>query len=269
MRLIKMLLILLPSMLISNTSENGISVNNVLVCYGRLNPEDIKGYSYVILESQYYNIYEINKIKAQNEKVVAYISLGEVNAHAPYFKRFENCTFGKNEIWNSHYLNLKAEKTTETIMDIISNILTLGYDGFFFDNIDNFTSFGPQPNQKKELIQLLKTINDTYPNHIFLQNAGLEIIDETAPYVDAVIMESVATDYTFDEKGYKLRNKNDFDEYVSKLKHIKKKHKLPIILIEYADTMKLRDDVQKRIKSLHFDYFIGNIDLQRLPQFSK
>lgn len=264
-----MLLILLPSMMISNTLENGISGNNVLVCYGRLNPEDIKGYNYVILESQYYNIYEINKIKSQNKKVVAYISLGEVNAHAPYFKRFENCFFGKNEIWDSHYLDLKIPKTTETIMDIISNILTLGYDGLFFDNIDNFTSFGPQPDQKKELIQLLTTINEKYPNHIFLQNAGLEIIDQTAPYVDAVIMESVATDYTFDDKNYKLRNQIDFENYVRELKNINKKYKLPIILIEYADSIKLRDQVQKRIRSLRFDSFIGNIDLLRMPEFSK
>ena len=89
MQLIKILLFVLPSILVTNVFGNGIIKNSVLVCYGRLEPETIKGYKYVILESQYYNIYEIQIIKSQNEKVVAYISLGEVNANSQYFNHLK------------------------------------------------------------------------------------------------------------------------------------------------------------------------------------
>jgi hypothetical protein len=263
-----MFLFILPSMLVTNTSGNGISKSTVLVCYGRLDPAEIKGYSYVILESQFYNIYEIRKIKSQNEKVIAYISLGEVNANAPHFKELKDHTTGKNEIWDSYYLDLKSEKTVATLMRIIDNTLALGYDGLFLDNIDNFTSFGHEAAQRADLVSLLKKINDTYPDHIFMQNAGLELISETAPYVDSIIIESIATDYTFDDKKYKLRSEKDFNTYVEKLKAIKKNYNLPIILIEYADTQKLHDEVQRRIRSLRFDYFIGTIDLQGIPQFT-
>jgi len=268
MQLIKIILFVLPSILFSNVYGNGISKNSILVCYGRLEPETIKGYSYVILESQYYNIYEIKKIKSQNEKVVAYISLGEINANSQYYSLLKENSFGKNEIWNSHYLNLKLENTIEILMKMVKNTLAFGYDGLFFDNIDNFASFGPQSQQKAELINLLKAIDTQYPNHIFVQNAGIQIINETAPFVDAIMIESVASNYTFDDKKYKLREEKEFENYIEDLKIVNKKYELPIILIEYADNLKLRDAIQKRIKPSKFDYFIGNIDLQTIPKFS-
>ncbi|RTY93666.1 endo alpha-1,4 polygalactosaminidase [Flavobacterium sp. GT3R68] len=268
MRLIKMILFVLPSMLTTDMVGTGITKNSVLVCYGRLEPETIKGYTYVILESQYYNMYEIQKIKSQNEKVVAYISLGEVNANSRYFDLLKENSFGKNEIWNSYYLNLKSEKAIESLKEIIRNTLAMGYDGMFFDNVENFSTHGPQSQQRVELVNLLKDIDSEFPTHFFIQNSGIQLIDDSAPYVDAVVMESVATNYTFEDKNYKLRNETEYKEYIKELKSVRKKYHLPIILIEYADSITLHDAIQKRIKSSRFDYFIGNINLLTMPQFS-
>jgi endo-alpha-1,4-polygalactosaminidase (GH114 family) len=269
MRLIKIILFVLPSILTANVLANGTIKNSILVCYGRLEPETIKGYSYVILESQYYTIDEVQKIKSQNEKVVAYISLGEVNANSKYFELLKANSYGKNEIWNSYYLNLKSEKAIENLMEMVKITLDFGYDGLFLDNIDNFTSFGLQSEQKAELINLLKAINDGYPNHIFIQNAGIEIIGETVPFVDLVMVESVASNYTFNDKNYKLREEKEFKNYINKLETVSNEFNLPIILIEYADTMALFNAIQRRIKLSKFDCFIGNIDLQTIPKFSK
>jgi hypothetical protein len=269
MRLIKMFLFILPSVWFQDAFATVAARNSVLVCYGKLDPETIKGYSYVILEAQHYNIYELRKIKSQNEKVLAYISLGEVNGNAVHYDLLKNNTLGKNEIWDSYYINLKSEKTIDILMGIISEKLEMGYDGFFLDNIDNFNSFGTQPDQKPELLTLMRKIHETWPKHTFLQNAGLEMVSETAPYVDAIIIESIASDYTFNDKNYKLRDEQGFQNYVEKLKAIKKDYHLPVILIEYADTVALRDAIEKRIKPLGFDYFIGNISLQTIPEFTK
>src|SRR6187402_3330619 len=105
MRLIKFFLIILPSILVQIFFAIGPKKNTVLVCYGKLNAASIKGYGYVILESKHYTAAEVKKIKEQNEKVFAYISLGEVNAHAAHYKDLKGSTLGKNEIWNSYYLN--------------------------------------------------------------------------------------------------------------------------------------------------------------------
>ena len=269
MQLIKIILFVLPTLFVSDAFGNGINKNSVFVCYGRLEPESIKGYSYVILESKYYTFYEVQRIKSQNEKVVAYISLGEINANSSYFRQFNSDFSGKNEVWNSHYLNLKSEKTLEILMKMVDNIFANGYDGLFLDNIDNFSSFGPQSNQKEDVIQFIKKIKTDYFNHILIQNAGLELINETGQYIDSVVFESVASNYTFDDKSYKLRDEFEFDTYVNKLVSIKNQFQLPILLIEYADTIPLRNAIEKRIKPSRFDYFIGNINLQTMPKFIK
>lgn len=268
MQLIKMFLFVLPSLLVPGLFTSAYGRSTVLVCYGRLEPETIKGYGCVILEQEHYTSKEVRQIKSQNEKVLAYISLGEVNAHAKHYPLLKNNTLGKNTTWNSYYIDLKAEKTSQILMKIIGEAIDSGFDGFFLDNLDNYTVWGKQKDQRAEAVAFLKTIFEKYPHYTFLQNAGLDLIPETAPFVDGVVIESTATDYTFNDKKYKLRMETDFENRAMRLKELNQKYNLPIILIEYADTATLRDSVEKRIKNLGFDYFIGNIDLQTIPQFS-
>lgn len=267
MRLIKMFLFVLPSVLIPKVFA-ATGKANVLVCYGRLNPETVKGYNVVILEQEHYKPSEIKKMKTQNDKVLAYISLGEVNRHAKHYPLLKGSTLGKNQLWDSYYLDLTAEKTKQVLMKIIGETIAMGYDGFFLDNFDNFGPWGKQTAQKAELVALLKNIYDKYPHYTFLQNAGIDLIAQTAPYVDGVVVESVATDYSFTEKKYQLRADADFQQRASRLADISTQYKLPVTLIEYAGTEAMRAAVEKKISATGFDYFIGQIDLQKIPQFT-
>jgi uncharacterized protein (TIGR01370 family) len=267
MQLIKIFLYLLPSLLGATFFANSMKRSGVFVCYGKLKPESIKGYSYVILESKYYLPSDIRVIKSKNDNVFAYMSLGEVNVNANHYKELKYNILGKNNIWNSYYLDLKLEKTKEILLEIIDTTLAKGYDGLFFDNIDNFTSHGPQKNQKTELVNLLKIIKEKYPNKMFIQNSGLELIPETATYISALAVESVASNYTYKDMNYQLRNDKGFDNYMIQLQVITENYKIPIILIEYADSEMLYSEILKRIKPSGFEYFIGSIDLQTIPKF--
>lgn len=243
--------------------------STVLICYGKLKPETIKGYKYVILESKHYLPSNIRVIKSQNEKVFAYISLGEVNMHAVHYKNLKNNTLGKNKIWDSYYLDLSSPKTTEVLMTMIDQIFDKGYDGLFLDNIDNFTTHGPQKAQKAELVSLLKKINSKYPNKQFIQNAGMELADQTAPYINAIAVESIASSYDFTHKKYQLREKKEFEMLMDRAKSVNESTKVPVFLIEYSDSEKLNKQIMDRIRPSKFDYFIGNIDLQTLPKFKE
>lgn len=268
MRQIKLFLFVLTSALLGNFTTHAQAKKEVLFCYGKLKPQSIVGYKYVVLESKHYTKSEINLIKKNNEHVLAYISLGEVNAHSENYKKLKNNTLGKNENWNSHYLDLSAPKTVVSLMLIIEELLNDGYDGLFLDNIDNFSTFGPQKNHKEYLIKFLAKLRKEYPKLFFLQNAGLDLIEDTNKLVDAVAIESVATNYTFKDKKYKLRAEDEYKKFISRLKNIHTTYHLPIILIEYADTKKLHDAVVKRIAATNFSYFIGKIDLQTLPNYN-
>lgn len=265
MRRIKFLFWILPSLILTNITGNVSSKNTLLVCYGKLNPATVNGYNYVILESHHYNYAEIKQFKKQNKKVYAYISLGEVNIHSKLYKELKNSVLGKNNNWESYYLDLDSSQTISALMQSIQSILDKGFDGLFFDNIDNFSSYGPQVNQKKALIKLLQNINTKYPNHLFIQNSGYELVPETSTYIDALLFESIATDYSFSDKKYKLRDPKDYQTYINRLNTITKDYKLPILLLEYADTKNLYNQIIQRIKPTKFDYFIGKLDLQTIP----
>lgn len=269
MRLIKFLFYFFPTFLVTNFCNHDMKKSTVLICYGKLKPESIKGYNYVILESKHYLPSNIRVIKSQNEKVFSYISLGEVNANASHYTELKTHTLGRNKIWNSYYLDLKSPKTIEIIMAIVDETFSKGYDGLFLDNVDNFTIHGQQKEQKAELVGLLKKIKEKYPKKEFIQNAGIDLVPETASYLDAIAIESIATDYSFKSKRYKLRTKSEFDSQMVRLHLMNKTYKIPVILIEYADSVKLSNQVLERITPSEFDYFIGNIDLQSLPKFKK
>lgn len=269
MRRFNLFFFFLPALLGTSTINFPIDKSRLLVCYGKIEASKIKGYNYVILEGKNFSKDEITLIKKNNKKVVAYISLGEVNANASHYNLLKNNFLGKNDTWNSHYLDLKSEKTNIVLMLLIKKIVDKGFDGLFFDNIDNFGSFGPQKEQRKELIALIKKIKKQYPNHFFIQNSGAELIADTHQDIDAILFESVASNFSFKNNTYQLREETEYQSYLNRLNTLKKKYKLPILLVEYSDNQNLNASLIKRLANTNFDYFIGKIDLQTIPNYTK
>lgn len=269
MQHIKLFFCVLPSLLGFEVMADIDHKPNVFFCYGKLNPLEIRGFDYVILESKHFNASDIKKVKKLNGKVLAYISLGEVNSQSRLFKQLKDITLGKNENWDSYYLDLQSETTVQVLFSEIDRILADGYDGLFLDNIDNFTSFGFQKNQKSEIITFIEKIKGKYPEQFILQNAGIELVADTHKFVDGIVVESVASDYTFSDNKYKLRDEKAYDDYIKKLNQLRRKYKFPIILVEYADSAELYTEILTRIKKTNFLYFIGTIDLQGYPEFTK
>lgn len=243
--------------------------DDILVCYGKLNPKDITGYKYVIIESEHYSKEDVSIIKQNNEKVLCYISLGEVNEKANYYSDLKGFVNDKNEIWNSYYLNLNSLETKNALKCIIIEKLNKGFDGLFLDNIDNYGSYGKQFAQKQDLVLFLEELRVMYPSLFFIQNSGLQLIEETHELINAIAFESVASDYSFNTNTYAIRENPEYDKYINTLKEFEKKHKLPIILIEYAGNHKLFKRIESRVKQTKWSYFIGKIDLQTIPNYSK
>lgn len=269
MQPIKFFLWLLPSVLIPGTFSKNEDKSTVLFCYGKFNTALVKNYNQVIIEPFHFNLTEIKQLKKDNKQVLAYISLGEVNSQAKHYKKLKNITLGKNNNWDSHYLDLKSEKTKEVLLQLMTEAFDKGFDGMFLDNLDNFTQFGPQKEDKKEAIEFLKIIAAKFPNKVFYQNAGLELLENTHKYIDGVVVESVASSYTFKDKKYGLRNKQEFDTYINRIDSLKTKYNIKFILVEYADTKALYDKIALRLAKYKLDYFIGKIDLQTLPNYKK
>ncbi|MEN9336029.1 MAG: hypothetical protein RLZZ500_1016 [Bacteroidota bacterium] len=267
MQRIKFLLLFIPVILIIIAFNYTMRKESVLVCYGKLKPETVQGYHYVILESNHYLASNIRVFKAQNKKVFAYFSMGEVNENAPHYTELKDHTLGKNEIWNSYYLDLNTPKTREIILHVIESIFQKGFDGIFMDNFDNYAQFGPLKSQKAGIIALLKELKAKYPEKLFLQNAGMDLLQETHPYICGVAFESIASDYQFPTKTYRLREAKQYQMLVTTIQKMQAELKVPVVFIEYADQKVLADQIHQRIDTTDFEFFIGKIDLQTRPNF--
>jgi hypothetical protein len=139
----------------------------------------------------------------------------------------------------------------------------------FLDTVDTFSEWGPYPEKGDDLINMLAIIKERHPDFYLMQNAGLSLIPKSRTYINSMAIESVASDYSFEKAEYNLRKSTDFYQKLSLLKSIKTKNDLTIILIEYADAVKLYSRVKHEIAPLKWDYFIGQIGLQEIPKFKK
>lgn len=266
MPLTNFLIYLLPSFLFSSFCRLEQKEDKVLICYAKLKPELIKGYNMLIVEPKHYLPSNVRVFKKQNEEIFAYISLGEVNTNADHYAKVAQFTSGKNEQWDSHYLNLDSPQTIKVLLDIVAHIFATGYDGLFLDNIDNFTQFGPQKKQHQAVVELIKKIKKLYPNKKLIQNAGLELVPETAPYISSVAIESVASNYDFKHQTYQLSDDERWSNLRTAVLDTKYKYKKNILLIEYADNVPLKQAIIDRVDDLDCSLFIGTIDLQIQPQ---
>ena len=120
----KYLLLLLPIILFVQATKSPVCKNTVLICYGRLNPHDICDYDDVVLEADLYSKEDIEIIKRKNKIVLCYISLGEVNRNASYFKELRGEVNRKNPLWNSYQINLSHKITEEVLNKVIKNKAT-------------------------------------------------------------------------------------------------------------------------------------------------
>jgi endo-alpha-1,4-polygalactosaminidase (GH114 family) len=237
----------------------------VLVCYGKFEVEKVQGYDLVIVESSFFNFYEVAQLKKNNKKVVAYISLGEVNKNAVDYNFFKNKTLGNNTDWDSYYLDLTSEETVQFLKNKIDAILFMGYDGLFLDNIDNFCAFGAQKEHQNELLTFIDALKIKHPKSYIVQNAGLELVSKTRKNIDIILIESVITNFTFEDKKYKIREDKEAQEYLKKIDSICDPSKLPVILLEYSNSKRLNRQILKQANKTKHSFLISDINLQELP----
>jgi endo-alpha-1,4-polygalactosaminidase (GH114 family) len=244
----------------------GQSKQDLLVCYGKFDVNQVKGYQTIILEPAQFTKNDIDILKKNNIKIYGYLSLGEVSRTASFYPLLKDEVLGKNEHWNSYYLNLSSAKTKRVLLELIKSISNKGVHGLFIDNVDNFSSFGPQKEQQKEFLDFLKLIKSKFPELEIIQNAGSELLSQTNSIIKGILFESIFTNYLFHEKKYVIRSGDDFEQQFKKVEIAKKYKHIHIYLIEYANSTDAIDKIKRAIFKLQVSFFIGTIDLQALPK---
>jgi hypothetical protein len=143
-----------------------------------------------------------------------------------------------------------------------------GFSGIFLDTLDSFQSVIKDEFKRKlykeSLKKFVKRIKDKYPNLFIITNRGFEFLDkDLVGIVNAVVAESLYTNYDFLNKEYKFRTENDKMWLLDKLNKLKSLG-FKIIVIDYLPNKQKekRREIAKKILDHGFIPFITDINLQ-------
>ncbi|MDZ7680248.1 MAG: endo alpha-1,4 polygalactosaminidase [Fodinibius sp.] len=175
--------------------------------------------------------------------------------------------FGINENWDSPYLNL-ADSTVRSIMldKVMPNIMAKGFDGLFLDTIDDVAPYTERSHLQPYMLDIIQQMRERYSESVIIQNAGFFMLDRTHSYVDAVLIEDVATNYNFELGRYDLRPKSEYKEKVANIRRLASKYNKPFLIVDFALNEPLRNKAMSRLDTLDIPYFISTIELNDISK---
>lgn len=242
---------------------------NFGVVYSNVDVSEVEGYDLLIVEPYYFDKEKVQELHQKGTKVIAYISLGEVNPSRNYFEEFKALGFrGRNDDHGSYYIDLANKTVQDTfINNIIPSYIALGFDGLFLDTIDAVAPYSERKDQQENMVQLIKSIRETNPDKTIIQNAGFFLLSETKNYVDAVAIENVATGYNFQLQQYIIYDDAFTSDRIDLVNSLSKAHNLPVLVIDFAENLSNELIIRNKLKELNHPLFISNIGFVGLPEF--
>ena len=225
------------------------NISNYWIYYGSDCIDELSKYDPVIIEPYNYNKEDIERLKALNPniKVIAYLSVGEVNPSRPYFDECQDIIIGKNPYWDSYYVNVSSPLWEGIMINETKKFLSMGFDGVFLDTIDSAI----YNNQSNGVTELIKKLREVYPTIIIIQNRGFDMVDKTAPYIDGVLFEDFSTYYDFEENTAKYWEGNDL-EWINTQAEKLKQLNITVLTLDYVNDEEMAKYCIERTKEYGF-----------------
>ena len=200
-------------------------------------------------------------------KVLAYLSVGEIAADAPYRAEAvrRGLPFaGHNETWNSDLLDLADARWATFLADeIAATAAARGFDGFFLDTLDSVqlvarTDAAHNAAAKTGLVALVRRLHSNYPRAQIVINRGFFIFDEVREVIDGVLAESLFETRDFAAKKYRQVALAESDALLAALKKISAAGRAVYVLdyVDPADATRATADAQQ-IQALGFHAFVS------------
>lgn len=141
--------------------------------------------------------------------VLAYLSVGEVAADAPYradvlARRLPFA--GRNATWNSDLVDLTDPRWADFfVTQLAPAIVARGFDGFFLDTLDSIElAAGPAPARlaalRAGLVAVVRRLHAAFPTKRILVNRGFSSFDDLRDAIDGVLVESLFESHDFATK---------------------------------------------------------------------
>lgn len=176
----------------------------------------------------------------QTSQLFAYVSVGELNARAPYAKQFqEKWLIGNNTIWKTKVIDQSSPQWQQFFIEkVITPLWTKGYRGFFFDTLDSY-QLAAHDQQSRErqvagIIALIKLVKNRYPTAQLILNRGFELLPAVHKQVYAVAAESLFSSWDERQKKYEPVTETNRANLLVELQKVQQMG-LPVVVIDYVD----------------------------------
>lgn len=216
------------------------SRKSTAVFYGANLPTDVLAqYGRIVVEADNVKPQELDTLRSKGGDVFAYFSIGEVSPTRKWFSSIQpNWVLGDNHIWDSKVMDLTSLGWQDFLLEsIVDPLWKAGYRGLFIDTMDSFKLFANSDSQLKSqtkaLADLLRKINQRYPEMRLIANRGFEVLPSIGHLLEAVAAESLFASWDNGLKIFKETKKDDQEWLLKELHKIKKKLTVDIIIIDY------------------------------------
>ncbi|MEM9950470.1 MAG: endo alpha-1,4 polygalactosaminidase [Chloroflexota bacterium] len=239
---------------------------NFVVYYGQGLVGELAGYDVAIIQPQTLSDADLRLLNNSGTVTLAYLSVGEAESERDYYRdgRFdEDWVLGTNDIWGSEYVDVSEEEWQELIIELAGQYIAQGFRGVFLDTVDTVDLF---PNMDDDMVQLITTLRETYPNMVMIQNRGFSVLDETAPVLDGVMFESMSTSYNFETETYFQVEESVNQNLIQTLQQLQSDYDLQVLALNYApiDNQELIDYARENAIDNGFLASVSEITLQSI-----
>jgi len=180
-----------------------IAARNFIVYYGKGQTNKLSNYDIAIVEPAGHDAQSVKKMQLLNTLVFAYVSITEIPDYDPFKKLLSTADYLTvnsemiiNEQYQTQIVNLLSNHWRNLLLHRIGTYLRVsGYDGIFMDTLSNVEwpslPVGVQTEQQAAATEIIQKIHNQFPDHLILQNNGLEsLCFATAPFIDGICWEN-------------------------------------------------------------------------------
>lgn len=176
---------------------------NFVVYYGHGQAEVLSKYDIAVVEPAGQTEQSLKVMQDAGTLVFAYVSITEVPEYDQLKALLREVDYLKlngkivaNEEYHTMVADLRSSNWIGLLLHRIGGHLrNSNYDGIFMDTISNvewpILPAGVRAEQQVAALELVKRLRKLHPNHLIIQNNGLEVLClETAPYIDGICWEN-------------------------------------------------------------------------------
>ena len=184
----------------------------------------------------------LDVIRQAGARVVAYVSVGEVNVNHPLHASIAGAPWvlEANDNWpDARRLDVRASEYERWLLDsVVPAALESGVTGVFLDTADTpLEAERSQParfaGSRAALTRVLLRLRERHPDALVILNGGLPLLEELSDAVDAVALESIWSTYDFETKRYVRRDDAAARARLALLRPAARRG-VPILTLEYA-----------------------------------